>query len=77
MKYEISTVSSLKADIVNAMHLGVILDKGDLASFEAFDAAVDAYVGMCRDAGPSVIRDEAVPAIRTRRAWFNELKSAT
>ena len=77
MTYEINTVRKLKEDITDALYHGVVLNKGDLASFEAFDAAVDAYVGMCRDAGPSVIRDEAVPAIRTRRAWFNELKSAT
>lgn len=74
MKYEISTVAQLKADIVDAIEKGVVMTKRDLASTEAFDAAVGGYVDMCRDA--AAIKPGLYPAARTLQGWFNELKAA-
>jgi hypothetical protein len=74
--YEFRTVRALKAAVFDAIDQGVVLSRGDTVSLEAFDMAVDAYLGMCRDAGRDVIAPAAVPAMRTRKAWLNELRAA-
>ena len=62
-----TTVRELKTDVFAAMRQGVILDRTDALFFEAFDAAIDAYVSSCA-LSPAVI-----PTTRTRRAWLNEM----
>lgn len=77
--YEFNTVRALKAAVFDAIERDVVLHPGDTTSFEVFDMAVDAYVEMCRDAerpGQHIIAPHAVPALRTRKAWLNELRAA-
>jgi len=79
MKYEFNTVASLKSAILDAYQ-----NHSDIyvlpSTFVEFDAQIDAYVEMLRDSARTspqdVIGAAAVPAARTRLAWFKELQAA-
>lgn len=73
MKYEITTIAQLKADIFDGIYRDAVMPRSSLASLETFNTAVSDYVQMCCDAGPAVIKPSLCPAARTVRAWFDEL----
>lgn len=75
MKYEISTVSELKAAIFDAIEKGVVLDKAALSSFEAFYGAIWDYTDMCMEA-KAISPDACVVSIGEANAWYKELKAA-
>lgn len=74
MNYEISTLDQLKAAVFDAIDKGVVLGQNSLASFIAFDDAVDAYMATLRD--DDAIAPGVAPDSLTLGVWFYELKAA-
>lgn len=75
MKYQISTLSQLKAAVFDAIEKGVVLDARSLESFATFDSAVSDYIEYCSEETRLVSR-RVCGSTRTRLAWFKELKAA-
>ena len=68
----INTVGKLKTDVFDAIRQGHLIGAGSTRSFESFDMAIDAFVNCYGE----TLAPKAVPALRTRKAWLNELQAA-